>query len=159
MHCRLLSLFAFLCFLLYPIASVADEEVQRVWKEKIAKAEAGDPKFQTEVGLILFHGHGYGIFITDDKRDLEAGWKWIERASMQGYKPAQEAFYATKYIHYQSNRGLDRDELVFALMWYCIFKGKLVSDFKDIALVSDETTAMVHAKVKLFWEKNPALKK
>ena len=157
MHYRLLSLFAFLCFLLCPIASVADEEVQRVWKEKIAKAEAGDPKFQTEVGLILFHGDRF--FIPDDKRDLEAGWKWIERASMQGYKPAQEAFYATKYSHYQSNRGLDRDELVLALMWYCIFKGKLVSDFKGIALVSDETTAMVHAKVKLFWEKNPALKK
>ena len=47
----------------------------------------------------------------------------------------------------------------FALMWYCIFKGKLVSDFKGIAIVSDETTAMVHAKVKLFWEKHPALKK
>ena len=154
---RLLSLSALLWCLLWPLNSHAEDEAQRIWKEKIAKAEAGDPKFQTEVALNLFHGHP--LFVPNEKRDLDAAWKWIERASMQGHKPAQEALYATKHGHYLSYGSLDRDELVFALMWYCIFKGKLVSDFKGIALVSDETTAMVHAKVKLFWEKNPALKK
>jgi TPR repeat protein len=154
---RLLRWSAIICCLLLPLNSYADEEVQRVWKEKIAKAEAGDPKIQTEVGLKLFHGDRF--FVPDHKRDLEAGWKWLERASLQGYKPAQEALYATKYGHYQSNRGLDRDELIFALMWYCIFKGKLVTDFEGVALVSDETIGMVHAKVELFWKKHPELKK
>jgi len=154
---RLLSWSALLCCLLFPLGSRADQEVQRLWREKIAKAEAGDPKLQTEVGLALFLGDP--LFVPHDKRDLDAGWKWLERASMQGYKPAQQSFYSTKYSHYLSINGLDRDELVFALMWYCIFKGKMVTDFKGVALVSDETVGMVHAKVKLFWEKNPELKK
>jgi hypothetical protein len=136
---------------------LANDEVFRIWAEVLAKAERGDPKFQTEVGEAYTKGRP--LVVPEDKIDLELGWKWLRTAAMKGYKPAQKAFAASKLAHYTANRGTDREELIEALMWHCIHQVKLVNEFGGITPVSDQTREMAHEKTRAFWGKHPELKK
>lgn len=152
------SIFAIFFFLGTILSCRAEEEMERVWKEWLAKAEAGDPRFQTKVGLKYIRGNDEpGICVPDFKTDINLGWKWLERASMQGHKPAQLALSESHYFHYQMNRGTDREELILASMWYCVYKAELCTDYPRI--LSDESIKMTHTKVKAFWDKHPELKK
>jgi hypothetical protein len=156
-----------------PAKLSGDEEYGRVWKETLAKAEAGDPRFQTEVA----HAYWFGrIGVIEGGKDIEVAWRWLRLAAMKGYGPAQQAYADTRLVHYYRNNGTDREMLIEGLMWYCVFDGQLVKDFGKIATkpnphwpcevstwshsaLSDETRQMVYEKVKMFWKGNPALKK
>jgi TPR repeat protein len=150
-------------FVPYGVAS-ENEELHLIWKEIQAKAEAGDPKFQTQVGEAYIYGRL--VVVPEGKIDLDLGWKWLRLAAMQGYKPGQKAYAASKLRHYVMNRGTDREELLEALMWYCIYEGRLI-DFSSHGvntpaygtLVSEGTCALAHEKAKAFWSKYPELKK
>lgn len=58
---------------------ITDEEFKRILRKK---AEAGDPIFQTQVGLCYYRGHGI------DENKVEAV-KWYKLAAEQGYASAQ----------------------------------------------------------------------
>jgi TPR repeat protein len=141
------------------------EEQHLIWKEVQAKAEGGDPKFQTQVGEAFIYGRG--IVVPQEKIDLELGWKWLRLAAMKGHKPGQKAYAASKLRHYLMNRGTDREELLEALMWYCMHEGRLIDFSKDGVSaplyggtsVSEGTCALAHEKTRAFWLKHPELKK
>ena len=88
-------------------------------------------------------------------------------AAMKGHKPGQKAYAASKLRHYLMNRGTDREELLEALMWYCIHEGRLIDFSKDGVSaplyggtpVSEGTSALSHEKTRVFWGKHPELKK
>ncbi len=159
-------LFLICCLMFSMTGALASEyeEEYLIWKEVQAKAEAGDPKFQTQVGEAFIHGRG--IVVPQEKIDLELGWKWLRLAAMKGYKPGQKAYAASRLTHYLKNRGTDREELLEALMWYCIHDGRLI-DFSKGGVyapyggtpVSEGTCALAHEKTRAFWGKHPELKK
>jgi len=160
------ALYLILCTVLFVPCGLASEyeEQHLIWKEIQAKAEAGDPKFQTQVGEAYIYGRV--LVVPEDKIDLELGWKWLRLAAMKGYKPGQKSYAASKLRHYLMNRGTDREELLEALMWLCIHEGRLI-DFSvgQVSVpygstpVSEKTCALAHEKTKAFWSKHPELKK
>lgn len=154
------------CLMFFMPCGIASEyeEQHLIWKEIQAKAEAGDPKFQTQVGEAFIYGRG--IVVPQEKIDLELGWKWLRLAAMKGYKPGQRAYAVSKLTHYLKNRGTDREELLEALMWHCVHEGRLI-DFSKSGVhvpyggtpVSEGTSALAHEKTKAFWSRYPELKK
>lgn len=169
-----MSLLVLLTLALWTPARLSgDEEYGRVWKETLAKAEAGDPRFQTEVA----HAYWFGrVGIMQGGMDIEAAWRWLRLAAMKGYGPAQQAYADTRLVHYYKNNGTDREMLIDGLMWYCIFDGRLVQDFPKVwskpnphwpsevatrstCALSDETRRLVYEKTKMFWRDHPDLKK
>jgi hypothetical protein len=159
-----LSLIICLTFFVPWVVASDYEEQHLIWKEIQAKAEAGDPKFQTQVGEAYIYGRV--LVVPEEKIDLELGWKWLRLAAMKGYKPGQKAYAASRLTHYLKNRGTDREELIEALMWYCIHDGRVIDFSKGGVsapyggtLVSEGTCALAHEKTRAFWVKNPELKK
>lgn len=149
------------CLMFFMPAMFASEyeEQHLIWKEIQAKAEAGDPKFQTQVGEAFIYGRG--IVVPQEKINLEVGWKWLRLAAMKGYKPGQKAYAVSKLNHYLMNRGTDREELIEALMWHCVNDGRLIDFSKDGyggTPVSEGTCALAHEKTRAFWGKHPELK-